>query len=131
VQIKQLISLGLLGLMLIKACVIPLLYLDFEIRRDYIVANLCENRNRPQLNCNGKCYLAKKIAEAKKQEERQAESDYLNKLFSATTDLSALFRSDFISAEYVFLPLKPVKFNYTAASSPLYHIADIFHPPLG
>ena len=117
--------------MLIKACVIPLLYLDFEIRRDYIVANLCENRDRPMLNCNGKCYLAKKIAEAKKQEEKQAESDYLNKLFSATTDLSVLFNSDFIRSEYVFLPQNYVKFNYVTAFNPLYHIEDIFHPPLG
>ena len=128
---KQLISLGLLGLMLVKACVIPMLYLDFEIRRDYIIVNLCENRDRPQLNCNGKCYLAKKIAEAKKQEEKQAESDYLNKLFSAATDLSVLFSSDFTRSEFVFLPQNQVKFSYITAFRPFQHIQEIFHPPLG
>jgi CarboxypepD_reg-like domain len=36
-------------------------YLDFEMRKDYIIKNLCENRFKPQLNCNGQCYLAKKL----------------------------------------------------------------------
>lgn len=31
--------------------------------RAYIAATLCENKDKPQLHCNGKCYLKKKIAE--------------------------------------------------------------------
>ena len=127
---KQLISLGLLGLMLLKACVIPLLYLDYEIRRDYIVANLCENRNRPKLNCNGKCYLAKKIAEAKKQEERQAESDFLSKLFAPATDLSFLSGINIEKTEYALSFSKSVKFDYDSTFRSFNHIRDIFHPPL-
>ena len=130
VRIKQLISLGLLGLMLIKACVIPLLYLDFEIRRDYIVANLCENRNRPQLNCNGKCYLAKKIAEAKKQEEKQAESDFLAKLLAVSTDMPHLTSPYNNTNELNFTFLKSVKFSFQNQFVAFNHIQDIFHPPL-
>lgn len=33
----------------------------FQINRDYIAKVLCENRKKPQLNCNGKCYLAKRL----------------------------------------------------------------------
>ena len=127
---KQWISFSLLSLMLVKACVIPLLYLDFEIRRDYIVANLCENRNRPMLNCNGKCYLAKKIADAKKQEEKQAESDFLSKLFAPATDLSSLRTVAIEKSEYVFLPQNPVKFSYNTAFRSSANIREIFHPPL-
>ena len=32
--------------------------------RNYIAANICENRARPQLHCDGKCYLRKKLAAA-------------------------------------------------------------------
>lgn len=32
--------------------------------RAYIAANLCENRDRPDEHCDGKCYLKKKIAAA-------------------------------------------------------------------
>ena len=127
---KQLISLGLLGLMLLKACVIPLLYLDFEIRRDYIVANLCENRNRPMLNCNGKCYLAKKIADAKKQEEKQAERDFLSKLFAPATDLTFTSMIAIDKKEYSLSFAKSVEFDYDSTFRSFNHIRDIFHPPL-
>ncbi len=117
--------------MLVKACVIPLLYLDFEIRRDYIVSNLCENRNRPMLNCNGKCYLAKKIAEAKKQEEKQAERDFLTKLFAPATDFSSTVTADLSQPTFLSLFENTIQFRY---SNPFIHsdpTRDIFHPPLG
>ncbi|NIJ55360.1 hypothetical protein [Dyadobacter arcticus] len=126
---KQWISLSLLSLMLVKVMVIPLLYLDFEVRRDYIIANLCENRNRPQLHCDGKCYLAKKIADAKKQEEKQAENDFLSKLLVSATDLSA-FRSIAIAPEFAFTFLKTTKFSFATSFWSSNNIRDIFHPPL-
>jgi hypothetical protein len=116
--------------MLIKACVIPLLYLDFEIRRDYIVANLCENRNRPMMNCNGKCYLAKKLAEARKQEEKQAESDFLAKLFSPAVDFSSLRTPEIKSTRLNFLLETPTLFAFQSAFRSSDIISDIFHPPL-
>lgn len=66
---------------------IPMIYLDFELRRDYISRNLCENRNKPLLNCNGKCYLSKKIAAAQEEEERQAECDFMGKLIEVAANL--------------------------------------------
>lgn len=128
-SVKQCIALSLLGLMLVKAWVIPLLYLDFEIRRDYIVANLCENRNRPQLNCNGKCYLAKRIAETKKQEERQAEQNYMASLIYQVMDTRE--HNYFSVPTPVFeIPLNHF-FNYKSPFSASSVVDDIFHPPLG
>lgn len=43
----------------------------FKIDRDYIAKNLCENRYRPQMNCNGNCVLMKKLKEAEKKEKDQ------------------------------------------------------------
>ena len=41
----------------------PLLpILEYYANQDYIVAVLCENRNKPAMACNGKCYLAKELA---------------------------------------------------------------------
>lgn len=40
----------------------------FQLNRDYIAKVLCQNRKRPQLNCNGKCYLARKL---KQQQDKQ------------------------------------------------------------
>lgn len=47
------------------------IYIDFKINENYIAANLCENKARPQLHCNGKCQLSKQL---KKDEENSKES---------------------------------------------------------
>ena len=45
--------------------------LAFNINRDYIAKNLCENRYRPKMHCNGNCVLMKKLKEKEKSEENQ------------------------------------------------------------
>jgi hypothetical protein len=37
---------------------------DYVINYDYISTQLCENVEKPELKCNGKCHLAKELAEA-------------------------------------------------------------------
>jgi hypothetical protein len=37
-------------------------YLYFQMNIDAIVAKYCVNKERPQLQCNGKCHLGKTIA---------------------------------------------------------------------
>ena len=112
--------------MLIKVWVIPLLYLDFEIRRDYIVANLCENRNRPQLNCNGKCYLAKKLAALEEQEKKQAEQDYVSKLLFQPMELKSYeFNIPFLK----FKNREPIIYSFLTSVNTCTFLSDIFHPP--
>lgn len=36
---------------------VPLVYLDFEMRREYIAEVLCINRDEPITVCGGTCYL--------------------------------------------------------------------------
>lgn len=33
----------------------------FNCNRDYVAKNLCENRDKPQMKCCGKCYLKKQL----------------------------------------------------------------------
>jgi hypothetical protein len=123
---KQWISLGLLGLMLIKVWVIPLLYLDFEIRREYIIKNLCVNRDRPIMRCDGKCFLVKKLAALDEQEKRQAESDYMTKLLDHVMNTQTLvFTPDISSFELGHT----LSFNYTSPPPSRVAVDDIFHPP--
>jgi hypothetical protein len=44
------------------------IYAGYQLNKNYIATKLCENRNKPWLHCNGKCYLIKKIKQA---EEKQ------------------------------------------------------------
>lgn len=33
----------------------------YHLNKDYIARVLCQNRDKPQLHCDGQCYLAKKL----------------------------------------------------------------------
>lgn len=112
--------------MLIKVWVIPLLYLDFEVRRDYIVANLCVNRNRPQLHCDGKCYLAKKLAALEEQEKKQAEKDYMSKLLFQPMELKS-YELNMPSCK--FRKSNLVSYNFLLQAKISKFSPDIFHPP--
>lgn len=62
-------------------------YAGFELNKKYIAAQLCENRDKPLLHCNGKCYFMKKInqaADKEKSNERQAQKNLFQEVFYAT-----------------------------------------------
>lgn len=118
---------GMLVLMLVKAWVVPLVYLDYELRKEYIIANLCVNRDNPIVVCGGKCYLAKKIVETKKQEDRQAEQNYLANLLYQVMDTRKPY--SFKVREPFEIPLN-VTFDYISVFAPLFRADEIFHPPL-
>jgi len=46
-------------------------YAGFELNKKYIADNLCVNRFKPQLHCNGKCYFMKKIKQAQDKENSE------------------------------------------------------------
>ncbi|PHR69274.1 MAG: hypothetical protein COA67_11135 [Lutibacter sp.] len=46
--------------------IMPLI--EYNLNKEYIVSVLCENRNKPELACNGKCYLEKRLKESKSQD---------------------------------------------------------------
>lgn len=51
-----------------------LLWLNFKIKQDYIAAVLCENKDNPNSDCDGKCYLRKKMKDQSKKEQSALES---------------------------------------------------------
>ncbi len=60
------------------------IYAGFELNRNYIATKLCENRNKPWLHCNGKCYFIKKIRQAEEKEkndERQSQKNLFQEAF--------------------------------------------------
>jgi hypothetical protein len=44
--------------------------IDYQLRKDFIAKALCVNKQKPQLNCNGKCYLAKRLKATEEQESK-------------------------------------------------------------
>lgn len=63
------------------------MFAGFELNQKYIASTLCENRDKPWMHCNGRCYLMKKIklAEDKeKNEERQIQKNLIQQVFFTT-----------------------------------------------
>lgn len=108
----------------------PMIYLDFELRRDYIASTLCENRLKPKLQCNGKCYLAKRIAAAQKEQEKQTEQNLLTKAFTPVIELSHLFDSSFFENSLEYPKQKFTAYAYSELSEFSQFCTGIFHPPL-
>lgn len=61
-SVKKLILTHFLLNMYLLALLQPALpVLEYLINYDYIVSELCENRDKPILTCNGKCYLGDQV----------------------------------------------------------------------
>ena len=95
---------------------------SFLSNQKFIAANLCENRAKPDLHCNGKCHLKKQI---KKEEQKSPVLPSFLKNHEEITGVSsgsATFHlSSFSTTDLTFAEL-----SFSVPSSPAY---SIFHPP--
>jgi hypothetical protein len=125
---KNYIALLLLTLISVKTILVPVVYLDFELRKDFIIKNLCENRFKPQLKCNGQCYLAKKlnkIAEDNATKETQKQSQSLKKIMEEVFETTPLFSYD------LMVKNRSTKSIYSYQLAHYQSITfSIFHPPI-
>lgn len=46
-------------------------FAGFELNREYIAEELCVNKEKPELACHGKCFLADKLKQAAEKEKKQ------------------------------------------------------------
>jgi hypothetical protein len=100
--------------------------LSFKIRQAEIAAKLCENLNKPELDCQGTCYLKKQLKELEEQEKQLPQNLkdkevvlYCNNFFP-TFQFSTFIETIFVEKNYnsFYLTMKPASFH-----------SDIFHPP--
>lgn len=63
-MIKQIFILCILTLYLLASCRVALPLMEYAVQYDYIATELCENKDKPELDCCGKCYVKKKITHA-------------------------------------------------------------------
>jgi flagellar basal body-associated protein FliL len=124
---KNYIALLLLALISVKTILVPVVYLDFELRKDYIIKNLCENRFKPQLHCDGQCVLAKKLhqlaeenATKETQKQGQAIKKVLEEVFESTPSFSLNLANKNLSKKSVYSHQLAHYQSFTPS---------VFHPP--
>lgn len=96
----------------------------FTTNRAYIAKVLCENRTRPQLNCNGKCYLAKKLKQQKDKTDKETRQRVEN-LPVATLFLLSLEK---ITLPFFYVQKQKVSFTYTLRNY-LTSLSGLLKPP--
>ena len=101
------------------------IFFGFKTNQSYITKNICINRFRPRLHCNGKCYLMRKIRQAAENEKKQDTKD--GALRQEVSFCEEAFRIIFpephiLTTQNVYFP------NYTRSYSNRFKGA-IFKPP--
>ncbi|MEO1052080.1 MAG: hypothetical protein AAFX87_15720 [Bacteroidota bacterium] len=102
---------------------VPLIHLDFEVRREYIAKVLCINQDEPIAICGGKCYLTERL-------DFVADFQEKNAPHTERFQISFYFEQhSAISLDNPSPSLSDLKLGYVSFEMPTLRSVDIFHPP--
>lgn len=120
-MIRRLLIIFLLPLYALTAVQTVVPFLGYALNYRYIAENLCENRDKPQLHCNGKCHVAKEVQEQSDTEKREGPRERTQALDWACLPLTAA-----IAPPVVLRPLLSGTIDCPLLFSPS---NPPFHPP--
>ena len=118
----RLISILLLSAFLFQSFSKVVILANYELNKEYIAKNFCENRNNPEMHCNGKCHMMKQMKEEDKKENgpvNNLKEKYEVQLFSEGKSAFEILNTHTVF-EYS-------SFYQMDKTSP--HLLSIFHPP--
>ena len=96
----------------------------YQLNKSYIAKNLCENRAKPKMKCNGKCHLKKQLKKASQQQEKQNKQGQEEIAVATVFVLPAQWQP----TPHYFSNSITHTSSYTAPEGSSFS-ADIFHPP--
>ena len=100
-------------------------YLEYAFNKSFIIQQLCENRTKPELNCEGSCYLSKRLAQT--EEPQPASQSPIPPKHNFEQDSFHLRQSETTISDHP--SLSRLANIDAAAVPPSQFAADIFHPP--
>lgn len=101
----------------------------YEVNKDYVADVLCVNKDKPEMNCRGKCYLKKqlsKVKEAETSNEKEA-PETAKKIELVQFILSE--HHDYVIKYQKTISDKILFSRYLPYTGQDYH-RDIFRPPI-
>jgi hypothetical protein len=98
--------------------------ISFNLNKNYIAKNLCENRYRPKMHCNGNCVLMKKIAHAEKQGE-----DTPSPVKTQTINIVLSSKSFFATIDSFSVIALTLYNEVVNSGKPSDRSMPVFHPP--
>lgn len=109
-MIKPLFHITLCAILVLNSMVYSVIQGSYELNKAYIVENFCVNKDKPMMNCDGKCYLAQQM---KAQKEKQ------------DANSTHKFSVDF----GVYVPTAPCKLVFSRTASILSKLVTIYLDP--
>ncbi|MCH2192587.1 hypothetical protein [Kordia sp.] len=100
--------------------VMPLAY--YVINQDYIADFLCINKDKPELECNGKCYLAEQLKKASEEKEKNLPAIQMEEYPIGSIDFS------FFLSEKPYIKSTTNNIGYCNHYKFAY-LSRVFHPP--
>lgn len=99
----------------------------FAIEKDYIAKNLCENRDKPEMKCCGKCYLKKQLNKVTGNDDSKENTDRIKVEKQETVFYVLPVYRAIVLAKILLLP--KVLLCYNKGLSDRLPVQKIFHPP--
>lgn len=118
---RGLIAFSLIFMMLTANFSRFFIYAGFELNKNYIASELCENRDKPLMHCNGKCYLMKKLKQAEEKEKNQSRAAQKGHFQEALIT----HKTNFNFLPQLIKVINPFELPFALPR----HSAAIFHPP--
>lgn len=116
------LSIFLLVLILFNSTKTSLTYAYYQLDPIGFIENLCENKDKPQMQCNGKCHLMK-VAESQNSSQNTPESiiDFKELIYCPNTITNFEFKNE--------LRLKKLNVSVYINHYSFNNINTSFHPP--
>lgn len=97
----------------------------YNINKGYIARVLCENRDKPQLHCDGQCYLAKRLKAQQDRQDKETTERVNN------TPVIQLFFQDNLLFAFGQNPLSLASVAFSDYRFPVYAapVLGLLHPP--
>lgn len=115
----------IVALLILSKPILPMV--DYWVNYEYIAKELCENKAKPEMHCDGKCHLKKELAKAS-EEDKPISSD---KKATSKQESEVLFfesKTTLISNPILLFTSLKVKNKYQNLYVYL-STYTIFHPP--
>lgn len=122
-KVARLLLLVLAVLSLLQPFQKDFIIAGFFLNRSFIVENLCENLDRPELHCEGICQLKKSLQAAKEQQQEEI----IQRLSLAIQFVESPKELLSILVPVEFIPVYPV-LEHPRPMDP--ELSDIFKPPV-
>ena len=110
----------LLFLFSIQSFETAIISLNFNLNQEFF-ASICDNKDKPEMNCNGKCHLKKQIK--KHEKEKSDQKNLTQKEFELFIQCLDILKEKQVISNQKHL------ISYTESLHISQYFFDVFHPP--